>query len=96
MSRIRNVIAVFDSFLSRREKLDQDQSMGHEFDPLCKALFGVENGMEFISDFNSLVAQVQEDVLRIQRKHYSLYSTLLVRVAVERHNGPKDSRARLA
>jgi hypothetical protein len=76
MSRIRNVIEIFDAFLSRRDKVNHDQSIGHEFDPICKTLFGVENGFEFISDFRALVAQLEEDVVRVpylreeQRTHY--------------------------
>jgi len=76
MSRIRNVIEIFDAFLSRRDKVNHDQTIGHEFDPICKTLFGVENGFEFISDFRALVAQLEEDVIRVpylreeQRTHY--------------------------
>jgi hypothetical protein len=76
MSRIRNVIEIFDAFLSKRDKVNHDQSIGHEFDPICKTLFGVENGFEFISDFRALVAQLEEDVVRVpylreeQRTHY--------------------------
>ena len=77
MSRIQNVVAIFDAFLSRRDKVDQDQSMGHEFDTTCKSLFGVDSGLEFISDFAALVTQLEEDVLRVpylrdeQRVHYT-------------------------
>jgi hypothetical protein len=76
MSRIRIVIEIFDALLSRRDKVNHDQSIGHEFDPVCRTLFGVENGFEFISDFRALVAQLEEDVIRIpylreeQRTHY--------------------------
>ena len=77
MSRIQNVVAIFDAFLSRRDKVDLDQSMGHEFDVTCKSLFGVDSGLEFISDFAALVAQLEEDVVRVpylrdeQRIHYT-------------------------
>jgi hypothetical protein len=76
MSRIRNVIEIFDALLSRRDKVNHDQSIGHEFDAVCRTLFGVESGFEFISDFRSLVAQLEEDVVRVpylreeQRTHY--------------------------
>src|SRR3954464_1158106 len=76
MSRIRIVIEIFDALLSRRDKVNHDQSIGHEFDPVCRTLFGVENGFEFISDFRSLIAQLEEDVIRVpylreeQRTHY--------------------------
>ncbi len=75
MSRIEKVIGILDAFLTRREKVNQDQSIGHEFNSVCKNLFGVENGYEFISDFNALISQLEEDVTRIplrddQRAHY--------------------------
>jgi hypothetical protein len=75
MSRIEKVIGILDAFLTRRDKVNQEQSIGHEFDAMCKTLFGVENGYEFISDFNALVSQLEEDVARIplrddQRAHY--------------------------
>jgi hypothetical protein len=76
MSRIQKITEIFDAFLSKRTKLTMSQSVGQDFDAVCKELFGVSDGFEFISDFSALLGQLEEDIARVpnlrddQRVHY--------------------------
>ncbi len=65
MSRVQKIIEILNTLQGHIPKLNKDQTVGNDFDNVCRDIFGVQNSFEFVADFSALLNQVEEDIARV-------------------------------